>query len=1219
VAHDSAGTYDGTLSSTGAAFNTNGVSGGAISLTKANNGFVNMGNVLGLTSGDFSLVAWVKTPPDDTTECSEIISKHTTGSPVGYLMELNACEGIYPHSGKVWLYDSSQAGQEVVSTTSVNDGNWHQVVVTYQSGGSKYIYVDGAPAEAGKPSVAIVPNAGSFVVGGVTAGGIGESRFTGLIDEVQVYNYALSAEQVGLLFASPAQEIPEHDMPIGWRVNALAGAGGSVARDPDLSRYTNGASVTLTATANPGFAFAGWSGDTSGTNNPLVLTVNSDKNITASFVDIVVPGVTITTPVAGTNTDDMFVLSGNVTDNVAVQSARWEWNGQAVGGLSLNSGGQFSVAGLRFYQGDNHLKVIGRDAAGNEGSAEVVVTWRPMARALAHWSFNETNGTLAVDSAGTYNGNLSSTGAAFDTNGISGGSISLMKSANGYVNMGNVLGLTTGDYSIVAWIKMNAGDQTDSSVVLSKAQGGSRNGYFLNVNTTGTLLRNDKAAFIEGGSGAGQLTIQETPISTTSVNDGNWHQIVAVYQDGGSKSIYVDGAPAEDTKPSQAFNPNSAPFLIGGFTAGGPTGFFTGLIDEVQVYNYALTGADVDFLFANPSQVIAEHDLPVGWSLNTSVTGSGSVQRNPDLARYPNGTNITLTAVANAGFVFGGWSGDASGTNNPLNLTMNGNKTIVANFHDGTAPVITITTPTGGTNSDERFQLTGTITDNRGVGSASWTWNGQAIGPLTLVSNQFLVTSLKLKLGENRIRVNATDLDANAASAEVVVTWAPDRTLSIVSPGPAQEGLLISVPVLLNSGGEVGGASFVMKYDTNYLASPDLAWSGAVGSALNQVNYDVPGEVRATFALPATAVPAGLQTVATVEFRTRSVPSDLTTDLGLELRDVSRPTGDAIASGSYAQSGSARVLLRRVIGDDNANDLLDVGDATIMLRLLTGLDPVRTWDVSGNDVNANTSLDSGDVIKVMRAVVVLDPQPTPLSATGNHRMLSKAGKRKAGGVVGQVALGLDKTRAQAGELVTLQIRLEGNTEPLAGASLTVDYPTNALRLLNAGSTRTGGLVPGTAVAMWNVEPGQNNYATQNGHVSFGASSANSWPTNNGVIAELVFEAQAGQTGQYLWPIRVTRVKGANGYDPAVLADQTINYIGRDQIPPTFGSTVSYSGTGGVQMTLSGEIGVNYAIETSEDLVNWAPLTTVTGGAGPVTITDANATSHSHRFYRATAQ
>src|SRR5206468_7787754 len=138
----------------------------------------------------------------------------------------------------------------------------------------------------------------------------------------------------------------------------------------------------------------------------------------------------------------------------------------------------------------------------------------------------------------------------------------------------------------------------------------------------------------------------------------------------------------------------------------------------------------------------------------------------------------------------------------------------------------------------------------------------------------------------------------------------------------------ITFSLQLSSAGDVGGMNFVLHYDPAYLKEPDLGWSSTVGSALNQVNYDVPGQIHATFALPATAVPAGPQRVASVSFRARSVPSDLNTDLGLEFLDVSSPTGDSIRSGNAVRSGIARILVRHVIGDNNANNRLDVGDAT---------------------------------------------------------------------------------------------------------------------------------------------------------------------------------------------------------------------------------------------------------------------------------------------------
>ena len=189
VAHDSAGSFDGTLSPGGSSFVPGGISGNGISLSKAGQGFVDMGSVLGMESGDFSVVAWVKMSAGDTTECSTIVSKQRAGYANGYVIAVNRCGGPtagYAKPGKAWFYDSDYQGQEITSKTSVNDGHWHQIVGVYEAGGNKSIYVDGVTAEATNSSRPIVANPGRLLMGGVDFDGTPASAFTGLIDEVQI-------------------------------------------------------------------------------------------------------------------------------------------------------------------------------------------------------------------------------------------------------------------------------------------------------------------------------------------------------------------------------------------------------------------------------------------------------------------------------------------------------------------------------------------------------------------------------------------------------------------------------------------------------------------------------------------------------------------------------------------------------------------------------------------------------------------------------------------------------------------------------------------------------------------------------------------------------------------------------------------------------------------------------------------------------------------------
>ena len=75
--------------------------------------------------------------------------------------------------------------------------------------------------------------------------------------------------------------------------------------------------------------------------------------------------------------------------------------------------------------------------------------------------------------------------------------------------------------------------------------------------------------------------------------------------------------------------------------------------------------------------------LPAGnFVLSTDINPatSGEITRSSNASYYPTGTKIGLTAEPAAGWEFTGWSGDLTGTKNPDTVTLNANKSVVANF-----------------------------------------------------------------------------------------------------------------------------------------------------------------------------------------------------------------------------------------------------------------------------------------------------------------------------------------------------------------------------------------------------------------------------------------------------------------------------------------------------------------------------------------------------------
>ncbi len=76
-----------------------------------------------------------------------------------------------------------------------------------------------------------------------------------------------------------------------------AAIGGTITADP-AGPYLIGDEVTLTATADTGYTFTGWTDDLSGTTNPITFTLESDMVVGASFTQelITLPKDLITDP-----------------------------------------------------------------------------------------------------------------------------------------------------------------------------------------------------------------------------------------------------------------------------------------------------------------------------------------------------------------------------------------------------------------------------------------------------------------------------------------------------------------------------------------------------------------------------------------------------------------------------------------------------------------------------------------------------------------------------------------------------------------------------------------------------------------------------------------------------------------------------------------------------------------------------------------------------------
>jgi uncharacterized repeat protein (TIGR02543 family) len=95
----------------------------------------------------------------------------------------------------------------------------------------------------------------------------------------------------------------------------------------------------------------------------------------------------------------------------------------------------------------------------------------------------------------------------------------------------------------------------------------------------------------------------------------------------------------------------------------------TNLASALKIYTFPLTASRV--LVANFS---------INMYLLTIITPNGTVAKVPSQTTYSHGTSVLLTATPAVGYTFTSWSGDATGTTNPVTVIMDSEKTITANY-----------------------------------------------------------------------------------------------------------------------------------------------------------------------------------------------------------------------------------------------------------------------------------------------------------------------------------------------------------------------------------------------------------------------------------------------------------------------------------------------------------------------------------------------------------
>jgi hypothetical protein len=237
-----------------------------------------------------------------------------------------------------------------------------------------------------------------------------------------------------------------------------------------------------------------------------------------------------------------------------------------------------------------HYRVRSRDAAGNLAtSGDFTFTTAPSPTDIAYWKLDEGTGLTTVDSSGNGNTGTLVNGPVW-TAGRSGQGLSL-DGVNDFVRVPHTAALNAFPITVAAWFKTNT--TAGLKGVVNKYFAGSFNGYqifFQDGDLCAWLLRDMSNYIYDGG---------ECTMRTTGFNDDQWHQAVFVADTAGGR-LYVDGV-QKATQPwtgaagavttTQQLRLGHYPGVTGGAS------FLAGLVDEVRIYNRALSAQEVAQLY----------------------------------------------------------------------------------------------------------------------------------------------------------------------------------------------------------------------------------------------------------------------------------------------------------------------------------------------------------------------------------------------------------------------------------------------------------------------------------------------------------------------------------------------------------------------------------------------------------------------------------------------
>ena len=210
---------------------------------------------------------------------------------------------------------------------------------------------------------------------------------------------------------------------------------------------------------------------------------------------------------------------------------------------------------------------------------------------VGHWSLSEqsikaTSPDTILADLSAYGNDGTNHGAIFTTNrmGITNRAMSF-DGENDYVNCGNDESLDITDaVTISAWVKPNV--VSDYKEIVRKENAGDKKMLF--------SIQNGNIFSFGTHNGTSYSELDYSGFDSSYI--GKWTHLVATHNSSGVRNIYINGISVDNDNVGTGITAvGTANLFIG--SAQGTSEYFNGTIDEVRIYNRALSPAEILFLY----------------------------------------------------------------------------------------------------------------------------------------------------------------------------------------------------------------------------------------------------------------------------------------------------------------------------------------------------------------------------------------------------------------------------------------------------------------------------------------------------------------------------------------------------------------------------------------------------------------------------------------------